>query len=137
MFRALALAFAFTLVACGAPKAGDSCNTAGFLCADNVNALECQNLAWRQLPCRGPSGCRHDGATIRCDMSLDVAGDACASTAVGSGLCSMDAQSHPITLECRNDPVSGTNSLVQTYMCRTCTVTTNSTTGKQEITCQP
>jgi hypothetical protein len=67
-------------------------------------------------------------------MSKDQDGDACASTAVGSGLCTTDGLA---TLECRNDPTTGLNTLKKTNDCRTCGVTTDPTTMMDVVTCQP
>ncbi|MEW5738268.1 MAG: hypothetical protein AB1938_05045 [Myxococcota bacterium] len=108
--------------ACGSPKAGDKCDTAGFLCESTTAALECKVGAWVSLPCKGPGGCKREGDTVKCDMSANVEGDACASTAEGKGLCTTDGMG---TLECRN------GVLVKTNTCRTCAVT-----GDQVI-CQP
>jgi hypothetical protein len=122
------------LSACGSAAPGGSCDTTGFLCTDQVTALECQLGKWVALPCRGPSGCQRNGNTITCDMSANMEGDACASSAVGSGLCTSDGKA---TLECRNDPTTGTNSLKKTNTCRSCTVMRNMTSGKDEVVCQP
>src|SRR5580704_9864610 len=73
--------------ACGSAKAGASCSQSGFLCQDPQNALECRVGTWLDLPCRGPAGCTVASGTVSCDMSGDQAGDACASTAEGKGLC--------------------------------------------------
>lgn len=115
-------------VACGGPKAGDKCDTAGYLCADATSAMECKLGAWVALPCKGTNGCKRAGDSIKCDMSGNVAGDGCASSAVGKGLCTTDQKA---TLECREDPATSKLTLVQTMTCRTCTVT-----GDQ-VTCQP
>lgn len=122
------------LTACGSAAPGGACDTSGFLCNDQTTALECQLGKWVALPCRGPSGCQRDGNTIKCDMSGNQENDACASSAVGSGLCSTDGKA---TLECRNDPANGSNSLKKTNTCRSCAVMRNATTGKDEVTCQP
>jgi hypothetical protein len=95
-----------------APTAGSACTAAGFDCQDSATALECQASLWVALPCRGPSGCARAGATIQCDMSRNLAGDRCASTAEGRGLCTADGLG---TLECRS------GALVKTNTCRTCT----------------
>src|SRR5262245_7485394 len=102
------LVFAFVLSACGSVSPGGPCNSSGFLCSDTTTALECQLGKWVALPCRGPMGCQRTGDTIKCDMSGDMEGDACASSAVGSGLCTADGKA---TLECRNNPMTGTNVL--------------------------
>ena len=122
------------LSACGSAAPGGPCNTTGFLCSDNVTALECQLGVWVALPCRGPTGSQRDGSTITCDRRANTEGDTCATTAVGSGLCTADGKG---TLECRNDPVAHTNTLVKTNSCRTCTVMRNTTTMKDEVICQP
>ncbi len=104
---------AVALFACGSPKAGDKCSSNGFLCADSANGLECKLGVWVNLPCRGPGGCVKSGDTVKCDMTADVEGDNCASTAEGKGLCTADGMA---TLECRD------GKLVKTNTCRTCTV---------------
>ena len=99
--------------ACGGAAAGDPCDKNGFLCASPNAALECKAGVWVSLPCRGPTGCARVVDTIKCDMTQNNAGDNCASTAEGKGLC------NPIgtaTLECRQ------GVLVQTNTCKTCSV---------------
>lgn len=115
----LTLAAAFFLAACGAPEAGDECNSNGFLCADATTALECSVGKWRALPCRGPSGCEVEDNRVTCDMSLNQAGDACASSTEGAGLCEPSGTS---ALQCRS------GVLVQTS-CTSCT------TSGEEIIC--
>ncbi|MHB8877781.1 MAG: hypothetical protein ACYC8T_29160 [Myxococcaceae bacterium] len=113
--------------ACGAPQAGDSCSDNGFLCADALSAMECKKsktgdgAMWMKLPCRGPAGCQRSNDIIKCDMTMNNAGDACASTAEGKGLCNSTATA---TLECRE------GTLVQTNSCRTCSV------SGEQIICQ-
>jgi hypothetical protein len=121
------------VAACGGVAPGGPCNTTGFVCNDNVTAMECVLQKWVSLPCRGPTGCARDGNTIKCDMSANQEGDACASSAVGQGLCTADGTA---TLECRNDPMTG-NTLKKTNTCRTCAVMNNPMTMKDEVTCQP
>lgn len=113
---------AMLLVACGGAKAGDSCDKTGFLCQDTTTALECRVGKWTALPCRGTGGCTKAGDTIKCDMSANNAGDACASTAEGKGICTTSGTA---TLECRQ------GTLVQTNVCSTCT------TSGDQIYCQP
>jgi hypothetical protein len=125
---------AVALSACGSAAPGGPCDTTGFLCLDNVTAMECVLQKWVSLPCRGATGCQRDGNTIKCDMSGNMEGDACASSAVGSGLCTTDGKA---TLECRNDPSTGSNTLKKTNSCRSCVVQKNATTGKDEVICQP
>jgi hypothetical protein len=115
------------LPACGTPKAGDKCDTAGFLCESSASAMECKLGVWVSLPCKGPGGCVREGDTVKCDMSGNTAGDACASSAAGKGLCTPDGTA---TLECRED-MNGNLVLVKTNTCRSCTVQ-----GDQVI-CQP
>ena len=92
---------------------GDSCDQTGFLCENPTAALECRLGKWTLLPCRGPLGCQRTGDTIKCDMSGNAEGDACASTAEGKGLCTVDGKA---TLECRQ------GSLVKTNTCTSCSV---------------
>lgn len=101
------------LAACGSPSAGDGCDQAGFLCADATAALECKGGTWTLLPCKGADGCKREGDIVKCDMRGNVAGDECASTAEGKGMCSSTGKS---TLECRQ------GKLVETNTCSTCTV---------------
>ncbi len=103
-----------TCVAISTPrKAGDPCTTAGFDCEGAAVALECQATVWVGLPCRGPAGCAKSGGLVTCDVSRNLAGDRCASTAEGRGTCTVDGKG---TLECR----SGT--LVKTNSCSSCVV---------------
>ncbi len=125
---AAASSLVFFLSACGAAKAGDKCDTQGYLCADATTALECKLGAWVALPCKGANGCKKASDSIKCDMTGNVAGDACASSAVGKGLCTADQKA---VLECREDSATGALTLKKTMDCRTCAVT-----GDQ-VTCQP
>lgn len=120
--------FALTSVACGTPKAGDSCNVSGFVCESSASALECKVGSWVSLPCKGINGCKREGDVVKCDMTGNAEGDNCASSAVGKGLCTADGLG---TLECREDTASGLLKLVKTNTCRSCTVS-----GDQVI-CQP
>lgn len=120
--RRLILAGAVVLAACGTPQAGDKCDTTGFLCSGAGAALECKLGQWVLLPCRGGAGCQRTGDTVTCDMTLNIEGDACASTAEGRGLCSSDSRS---TLECRDGILKTTN------MCRSCMVSNG------QVVCQP
>lgn len=113
LLPAVVLASATFLLACGGPSAGDGCSKTGFLCQDVSTALECRAGKWTALPCRGPQGCTKDGDAVKCDMSGDQAGDYCASTAEGKGLCTVQGTA---TLECRQ------GTLVQTNTCTSCTV---------------
>ena len=99
------------LSACGT-KAGDSCEGSGYMCASEEAALECRDKVWRELPCRGASGCGESGDSITCDMSGNVEGDACAASAEGRGLCTADGKA---ILECRM------GTLVKSRTCNTCT----------------
>lgn len=117
------LAVPLALAACGgAPKEGDSCNESGYLCSDQAAALECRAGMWTRLPCRGSGGCQRDGDTVKCDMSANLVGDACASSTEGKGLCNASGTA---TLECRQ------GFLVQTNSCKTCTV------SGEQVVCQP
>jgi hypothetical protein len=124
----LSLWSSLVLPACGGAKAGDKCTAAGYLCADATTALECKLGAYVALPCRGSAGCKAIGNLIRCDMSGNAAGDACASSSAGKGLCTSDQQH---TLECREDPATSQLHLVQTKDCQTCTV------NGDLVVCQP
>lgn len=117
----LVATFLGCLSACGGAKEGGSCGQSGFLCADSSAALECKLERWVRLPCKGPGGCKREGDVIRCDMSANTEGDACASTAEGKGLCSFAGNA---TLECRE------GALVKTNDCTSCSVS-----GEQVI-CQ-
>ena len=122
MRLALISAVLLLAAACGTPKAGYKCDTTGFLCADASNALECKLAAWVSLPCKGSAGCKRDADLVRCDMTANVEGDNCASTAEGKGLCTSDNLG---TLECRD------GKLVKTNNCRSCTV------SGETVVCQP
>ena len=109
--------------ACGTAKAGDKCSATGFLCFDSSTALECKSAVWVSLPCRGAGGCKKASDTVTCDMSANVEGDNCASTAEGKGQCSADGTA---ILECRNGTMEKTSST-----CRTCAVVGDS------VVCNP
>jgi hypothetical protein len=94
-------------------NADEACNKTGFVCQDTTTALECRGGAWVALACRGSGGCAEADGNIQCDMTGNLAGDACASTAEGKGLCSADGKA---TLECRS------GALVATNACSSCTV---------------
>ncbi|WP_224249174.1 hypothetical protein [Hyalangium gracile] len=111
----------FFLSGCGGPDAGDSCETSGYVCRDEKQALECRQGVWRALPCRGSLGCQEASGSIRCDTTANVAGDNCALSAEGRGLCRADGLA---TLECRM------GVLVETESCLAC-----SQSGSQ-VVCQ-
>jgi hypothetical protein len=108
----LPLLAALLLPSCG-PTTGASCKGGGYVCSDDKEALECRGGAWRALPCRGPMGCVELEGSIRCDMSLNKEGDACAASAEGRGLCSADGKS---LLECRM------GALVAVRSCSSCSM---------------
>lgn len=127
-FALVAVLSLFT-VGCGTPVAGESCNVTGFLCESAASALECKLGKWTSLPCKGTNGCKREGDVVKCDMTGNAEGDACASSAVGKGLCTADGLA---TLECRDSATPGEGSkLVKTNTCRTCTV------SGDLVTCQP
>lgn len=69
-------------------KAGDLCDMPGVgMCNGTKRALLCENSVWRELPCKGPSGCTELGS-LYCDMSGNVVGDACAESVKDLGGCS-------------------------------------------------
>lgn len=111
-----------SLFACGTPKAGDSCNVTGFLCASGTAALECKVGKWVELPCKGTLGCKREGDVVKCDMTGNVENDACASSAERKGLCTSDGKA---TLECIDGVLKKTNT------CRTCMV------SGETVVCQP
>ncbi len=98
--------------ACGPAKAGDPCRS-GFECADARTALECRTGTWTALPCRGDGGCAQSASAVSCDMSANLAGDACPLDKENDGLCGPGGLS---MLQCR----AGT--LVTTSACRICAV---------------
>jgi hypothetical protein len=118
---ALAVLSLFAL-GCGTPAAGEACTQTGFLCESAASALECRAGAWMSLPCKGPGGCKREGDIVKCDMAGNAAGDNCASSAEGKGLCTSDGQG---VLQCRD------GKLVQTNTCRSCAVSADT------VVCQP
>jgi hypothetical protein len=108
------------LPGCSGPDAGDTCE-GGYICSSETQALECRQSRWRVLPCRGSLGCQEAGGSIRCDTTANVAGDNCALSAEGRGLCRDDGRA---VLECRM------GVLVETEVCTSC-----SQSGTQ-IVCQ-
>jgi hypothetical protein len=117
----LPLLGSLVLSACGA-KAGDKCQGNDYTCSSEKESLECRDHAWRALPCRGPAGCTEQDQTVRCDLTGNVEGDACAASAEGRGLCTADGKA---VLECRM------GKLVQVKTCGTCTM------DSARVTCQP
>jgi hypothetical protein len=111
----LTAVFGFWAYGCGGgtPKVGDACSQAGFWCESGAAALECRMGFVVNLPCRGPGGCQRMGSSIHCDMTNNLEGDLCASTADGLGLCTPDGKA---TLECRQ------GAFVKTNTCTSCTV---------------
>jgi hypothetical protein len=112
---------ALLLAACG-PSAGSSCRGGGYVCSDEKEALECRSGTWRALPCKGPLGCVELEGSIRCDMSGNVAGDACALSSEGRGLCSASGTA---LLECRM------GVLVEIRQCSTCSM------SNTRVICEP
>ncbi len=98
---------------CGSSAAGSSCKATGFLCESAGSALECQSNLWTSLPCKGPNGCKREGDVVKCDMTGNVEGDACATSAENKGICAKDGTA---ALECRS------GKLVKTMTCRSCAV---------------
>jgi hypothetical protein len=121
----LTAAFALTLlgqVACGGREApGEACGGPGYACLDAATALECRSSRWVSIPCRGPEGCT-EGDVIHCDMSLNVEGDPCPTSASLKGMCTADGTA---TLECR------VGTFVKTNACSTCV------SSGQRLTCTP
>ena len=117
----LPLLASFLLPACG-PTAGDECSGGGYLCSGEKEALECRNGMWRALPCKGSLGCAELSDSIRCDMSGNRGGDACAASAEGRGLCASDGRT---LLECRM------GLLVEVKQCGTCSM------SNTQVVCQP
>lgn len=122
LFVVVSVVGSLLLSGCGGPSAGDDCDGGGFVCQEDVLALECRAGTWRQVPCRGPLGCRETDESVRCDTSGNGEGDACASSAEGRGLCRQDGKA---VLECRQ------GVLVETASCQSCAV------ENSEVTCQP
>jgi hypothetical protein len=64
----------------GPPAAGNPCPTKDALaCAtDGFEELTCSGGAWHVLQtCRGPGGCKGEGAALKCDPGVPRGGDAC------------------------------------------------------------
>ena len=101
----------FLLPGCGGADAGDSCEGSGYICSSETQALECRQSRWRVLPCRGISGCQEANGSIKCDTTNNMAGDNCALSAEGRGLCRDDGKA---VLECRM------GVLVETETCVSC-----------------
>lgn len=69
------------------PKAGDSCTNGEGLCYSNEFALVCERSEYREIPCKGPTGCTSNTVQFFCDMKGNVPGDACPFSQEGSGIC--------------------------------------------------
>src|SRR5512140_1628933 len=98
---------------CG-PTAGGPCTGHGFVCGGRSTAYECRPSGWAEIPCKGPAGCRENVEALFCDMSLDVAGDACPLWSEGQGICA--APDFQAVLECHF------GVMVQTKTCSSCAV---------------
>ena len=118
----LPLVASLFLAGCG-PTAGDDCEGGGYVCDDESRALECRQGRWRAIPCKGALGCSEVNGNIRCDVSGNAAGDACAASAEGRAQCSVDRKA---LLECRM------GILVETMTCQSCAITSGS-----QVTCTP
>jgi len=119
-FATLALCSFFSF-SCGSPSAGTSCNVSGFVCESSASVLECQAGTWVSLPCKGPNGCSREGDMVKCDMTGNVANDACPAVAETKGFCTADNQG---ALQC----LAGKLVL---RSCRTCSV------SNEQVTCTP
>jgi hypothetical protein len=118
------LACVLVSVSCGSARVGEVCNTSGYLCLDVTTMLECRSRYWVALPCRGPGGCNRAGNTLTCDMSLNLADDACATNgdARTIGMCTRDGKG---TLVCLD------GKLVKADVCKSCAV------KGDVVTCEP
>jgi hypothetical protein len=123
--------FAVVLGGCGSgngPDPGSRCEEVGYRCADDSTALECRAaaatgaLSWVELPCRGPDGCRTSSGTVTCDVSANVAGDACSTSMEGKGFCTADGKAAMI---CRSGVFE------KAADCVSCTVDAG------QVVCQP
>jgi hypothetical protein len=121
-FRVLLPLLGSLLVSACGSSAGEPCKGSTYTCASETEALECRDSVWRAVPCRGPSGCEGLAGTVRCDIRRNVAGDGCAVSAEGRGLCTADGKA---VLECRM------GTLVQVKTCGACSV------AGDVVTCAP
>jgi hypothetical protein len=94
------LGLVWMTLACG-PKAGGSCSQEdAATCADKDTMYACEDGKYREIPCRGPTGCASNGSTVVCDYSAAQAGDACPHSSEGTGTCTT-VDSH-VRLKCTN-----------------------------------
>jgi hypothetical protein len=85
----------------GPPAPGNPCPAKDALaCAtDGFEELTCSGGAWHVLQtCRGPGGCKGEGAAVKCDPGAPRAGDACI---VGSAVPRCEAGARSV-LQCEN-----------------------------------
>lgn len=126
----LALAVAAVLfVACGGdekqdpvPKVTELCTEGGMSCANPTTLLVCEAGKFRTVPCRGPAGCTSSSTTVSCDVSRNLAGDACPKANEGQAIC--DPANANQGLKC-------TNGTFQAQACKGCYVQSN------QVLCQP
>jgi hypothetical protein len=86
---------ALLMVSCR-PTAGGTCTLGQAACLDDGSGLFCSaSGAYARLSCRGPNGCRQEGAKVSCDQSTASPGDSCARSGFA---CTPDKQND---LACR------------------------------------
>lgn len=86
MGRVAALAIAVVVAAGCGPRAGAPCFGRSVACESPSAAAECRQETWTEIPCRGLAGCRTNMGQVICDMSLNLAGDACPLSAENEGI---------------------------------------------------
>ncbi|MFO0660030.1 MAG: hypothetical protein U0165_09400 [Polyangiaceae bacterium] len=72
------------------PKPGDACKRGTGACFDAKSQLACQDGKFIVVPCKGAGGCSENGGTLKCDITGNETGDACATEDDGTGLCTPD-----------------------------------------------
>jgi hypothetical protein len=89
---ALLALLSLSAVACK-KKVGDACTKGQAACLDDKTELACQDGKLVSAPCKGPNGCKIAEGKLTCDISANVAGDACSTDYEGHAQCGSDNKS--------------------------------------------
>jgi hypothetical protein len=86
--------------ACGANAGGSCSDEDAAVCDGDDKMLVCEDGKYREVPCRGPGGCKSNSDTVSCDYSAAQSGDACPGRGEGQSTCTtVDTNSR---LKCTN-----------------------------------
>lgn len=88
------------LLACkGKPKEGEACKNEGEASCQSESAIvTCTSGKWEVVSCRGPEGCKAEGAVVKCDETLAQEGENCGSQKEEHYSCTPD-KTHELRCE--------------------------------------